>query len=117
METEDATINLGERSCTRGTVQLASNLTKLRRGADLTQPELAAKAGVAVLRISRIENEHIDPRIGESVALAAALGVSLDHLVFGEERGGDVLARQIMDLRSADRDVVTRLLAALRIAS
>jgi transcriptional regulator with XRE-family HTH domain len=95
-------------------VRLASNLTELRGRAGLTQPQLAAETGLAALRISRIENGHVDPRTHELVALAAVLRVSLDRLVFAAEPAeADPLERLVKELRGVERAVVARMLRGL----
>ncbi len=58
-----------------------------RRQRVLTQKELADKARVAVVTVSRIENggDDANPRPGTVRRLAAALGVDAGWLLFGGE--------------------------------
>jgi transcriptional regulator with XRE-family HTH domain len=115
MESEAKERSPGERlRGRRDAVCLASNLTELRGRAGLTQPQLAAETGLAALRISRIENGHVEPRTRELVALAAVLGVSLDRLVFeAEPDEADPLERLVKELRGEERAVVVRMLRGL----
>ena len=45
-----------------------------RHAADLTQPQLCERSGVAVSSISAIENEKVTPQIGTLRLLGAVLG-------------------------------------------
>ncbi len=57
---------------------------RLSRGrAGLTQRDLAAKTGVGLATIRRIEQEAIEPRMGTTRKLAAALGVAEGWLAYG----------------------------------
>ena len=60
---------------------------RVRRGQDLTQEELAAKSGLNVITISRLENQTAKEVYADTVvALARGLGVSADYLLGLSER-------------------------------
>jgi len=69
----------GSRFC-----DMSAGPTKLERARavkGLTQEQLAAKAGVTVGTVSRIENRQHEPRVRTLQQLAVALGVDLDDLL------------------------------------
>jgi transcriptional regulator with XRE-family HTH domain len=53
-------------------------LREARRGAGLTQRELARTAGVPQPAVSRIERDHVSPRFDTLDVLLRACGVALD---------------------------------------
>ena len=55
-------------------------LATLRRGADLSQDELASRAGLEPSLIARIEAGEHDPTWGDARRIAAALGTTVDRL-------------------------------------
>jgi transcriptional regulator with XRE-family HTH domain len=60
---------------------IKDKLRELREAANLTQMELAVKAGLSTSVISQIEQgTNTDPRMNTLKAVAQALGVSLDTL-------------------------------------
>jgi transcriptional regulator with XRE-family HTH domain len=67
-------------------IPIGDNLQRLRRAAQLTQQDLAVKAGLAVSVVSQIEQgRNRNPSIATALALAKVLGVSLD--VLASEKG------------------------------
>jgi transcriptional regulator with XRE-family HTH domain len=64
-------------------------VAEMRRQRVLTQKELADKAGLATVTVSRIETggDEANPRPGTVRRLAAALGVDAKWLRFGVEHG------------------------------
>jgi putative transcriptional regulator len=65
-------------------VTIGKRLRAARTAAGLSQAQLAHRSGVAQPAISRIERDEThDPGLLLVVALARALGVTLDHLVEG----------------------------------
>jgi transcriptional regulator with XRE-family HTH domain len=66
---------------------LKDRLKRLRTAADLTQQDLAMKAGLSISAVVQIESGKIpNPRMDTLRALAKALGVSLDELAGEEEQ-------------------------------
>lgn len=59
---------------------LSENVRRFRQRSGLTQTQLAQKAGLSSLTISRIENGHSLPEWDIACAIADGLGVSLDDL-------------------------------------
>lgn len=65
----------------------ATNLTRLRSAAGLTQDQLAAKSGVSQSHISALEKGTWEPRLSTILALAKAFGVTPAALVTGWDGG------------------------------
>jgi transcriptional regulator with XRE-family HTH domain len=62
--------------------ELGATVKRLREEAAMTQQQLAVKAGLSMSGLGSIEQGlKPDPRLSTVVALADALGVSLDKLV------------------------------------
>ena len=61
--------------------KLGQRIRKLRKQQKLSQTELAEKAGVALMTISRIERGEHDPHVRTLVRIARALGVSTISLM------------------------------------
>ena len=66
---------------------IGERLGDIRRRRVLTQAELAHKAGVALITVSRVENggDDASPRPATVRRLATALGVDAGWLLFGDE--------------------------------
>lgn len=62
---------------------MAARLKELRTGRLLTQQELAAKAGVSLNTVNRIERGQLEPRFSTVRKLASALDVNAAELVGG----------------------------------
>ena len=67
-------------------VKIGAQLRQARERALLTQEELAARADVQPLTISRIETDKVEPRFRTIRRLADALGIDPKELV-GEDNG------------------------------
>jgi len=71
-------------------VSFAKRLAAFRKEKGFTQQELAKRAGVKVLQISRYESGSAQPSLEVIKKLAVALRVSADRLLFEDhERGPD----------------------------
>ena len=66
---------------------VGERLRDIRKRRVLSQEDLAARAGVPVVTISRLENNHTEPRPQTIRRLAAALDVEPSWLLFGDEPG------------------------------
>jgi transcriptional regulator with XRE-family HTH domain len=64
-----------------GVVKIGDNLKRLRQREALTQAELAEKAGIAEMSLSRIERNVADPHMSTVRKLANALNVHPSALV------------------------------------
>ncbi len=62
-------------------LNIGNNLRKLRRAADMTQDELAAKLGVTFQTVSRWENGGSYPDIEFLPAIADVFAITVDHLL------------------------------------
>jgi transcriptional regulator with XRE-family HTH domain len=70
--------------------QLGGNVKALREAAGLTQQQLATKAGLSMSGLGTIEQgKKPDPRLSTVVALANALGVTVDELIACGAKAGD----------------------------
>jgi transcriptional regulator with XRE-family HTH domain len=58
----------------------AQHLRTLRKAAGLTQDQLAARAGLVVATVRHYEQARRIPMFDVAIALAEALGVSVDEL-------------------------------------
>ena len=61
--------------------RLAMRLRQLRKVKELTQEDLARKAGVTLGYIARLETGRHDPKLSTLRKLAKALGVSVAELL------------------------------------
>jgi len=64
---------------------IARNLTRLREAAGINLAELARRAGVTTIQVSRVERGMHSPGVGLSLRLAQALGVSVEDLAAAPE--------------------------------
>ena len=64
-------------------VYVGDKVKRLRDKRALTQEELAAKAGLTVAALSRIERNNAEPRPTTRRKLAEALGVDPSELIVG----------------------------------
>jgi DNA-binding XRE family transcriptional regulator len=75
----------------RGRARLGERIRQLRQRAGWTQEELAERAGIGRVTLSRLEGGDRSPRYRTLVALAKALGVSVTDLLVDrapDDRGG-----------------------------
>lgn len=69
-------------SCSLGDMSdHAANLRRLRRNAKLTQAELAQRAGIPRATLANMERDGSNPGVDSIVAVAKALGLTIDELV------------------------------------
>ncbi len=64
----------------KGTHELTNSVRKLRRAADMTQEDLADRAGVSRQTILAIEKGNYTPSVGLALMLAAVLKVRVEDL-------------------------------------
>lgn len=74
------------------------NITRLRRKKNITQSQLAQKINVSDKTISKWETGGGYPEITILPALAEVLGVSIDYLFTGEEKGIAIAGNIIVDI-------------------
>lgn len=58
-------------------------LRQARKGAGMTQAELAERAGIETQSLSRLERGDYEPSLSTTLALARALGLTVEALVLG----------------------------------
>lgn len=73
----------------------ANKLTEIRKSRNLTQQELAKKAGVGISQMRRYEKGSSSPTLEVIKNLALTLGVSTDELIF--ETSERIAASRILD--------------------
>jgi len=64
---------------------IGDKLREMRKRALLTQQQLAAKSGVGITTIVRIERNQVEPQARTIRKLAEALGVEAHELLKGED--------------------------------
>ena len=68
---------------------LGKRIAEARSREGFTQKELAKRAGLSIPFISEVENNKRKPGANSLLCLSDALGVSMDFLMRGEEKGED----------------------------
>lgn len=71
-------LSVGKKRLTGAT--FGARLRAARAAADVTQAELAERAGVHRVDVNRYENDKVQPSLDVAWKLADALGVALDDL-------------------------------------
>ncbi|WP_345498686.1 helix-turn-helix transcriptional regulator [Streptomyces racemochromogenes] len=61
--------------------QVGNTIRRARQDADVTQEELALRAGIDRQTLNRIEQGHASPRLDSLILIADALGVPLARLM------------------------------------
>ncbi len=74
---------------------IGERIRTARKGAGLTQAELAEKAGVAAITVHQYESGKRQPRIEHLVSIAAALGVHPLYLLDGIDENGDAVQQAV----------------------
>ena len=98
---------------------IGRRIAELRKAADLTQEELAGRAGMAPENLSRAERGQTMPHLSKLIGIANALGVSLDDLAQGRgatlQQGAKVvrLIRRIEGLDEETAEQVAKVLNVL----
>jgi transcriptional regulator with XRE-family HTH domain len=87
-------------------LSLGSKLRALRKERDLTQRDLARRAGISANAVSLIEREEISPSVSTLQSLAGALSVKMSYF-FDEDVQLDVLHAKAGERPSLDSRGVT----------
>jgi transcriptional regulator with XRE-family HTH domain len=77
--------------------RVAASLRAVRRARKLSQHELGDLAGVTASAISQVERAERGLSLATLVRLSTALGVTIDDLLHGEDRGGYRIGRRTDD--------------------
>lgn len=96
-------------------MHLSDNLKRIREERRISQTELAERSGISVGQLSKMETgRQKNPHIETVVAVATALGVSLEELVFGTEgpNGMKYMLNAIESLPESKKATVKELIAA-----
>lgn len=96
-------------------MHLSDNLKRIRELRGISQTELADRCGMSPSQISKLEiGAQKNPHLDSVVALAAALGVSIEELVFGTEgpNGMKYMLAAIDSLPDEKQKTVKELIAA-----
>ena len=78
--------------------KIGERIRKTRRAHDISQEELAEMVDISVTHMSHIETANTKLRLSVIAAISSALNVSIDYLVFGDERGDKPYYRQIEEV-------------------
>ena len=94
---------------------LADNLKRLRKQANLTQAQVAEAAGLPRATVANLEQPGANPGVQTVVAVAKALGVSLDDLLAPppEHRHFKVTPREMQEYRAEQGRYVARLVSPI----
>lgn len=96
-------------------VHFRDNLKRLRVEKGLSQQELADLSGMSKNHISRMENGGQDnPNIRTVVAIASALDVTVDDLIFGEAAkvNASQIVNKIEQLSDKDQESIKEMIKA-----
>lgn len=96
-------------------MHLSDNLKRIRVQRDLSQKDLAERSGVSEGQISKLEiGIQKNPQLETVVAIATALGVSMEELVFGTEGPNAMkyMLNAIETLPERKQETVKELIAA-----
>ena len=64
-------------------MSMGTRIRQAREAKGRTQAELAARVGLSVTTLSKLERDRLDPRVQAVQALATALGCSVPFLLYG----------------------------------
>ena len=67
---------------------IGDNIRKARKSKGLKIKEISEKSGYAYNHISKIEHNHLTPKITTVIDISDVLGVSIDELVGHEVKDG-----------------------------
>jgi transcriptional regulator with XRE-family HTH domain len=90
---------------------LAARIRQARKGANLSQSQLAAKIGAHVTSVSDWERGRNAPSARHLLSIAAATGTSIEHFQDGD--GDDEEADPVSELTRAIKALVHAELAAM----
>lgn len=96
-------------------MHLRENLKRIRGDRGINQDELAERSGISKAQISRMETGgQTNPTIETVVAISAALGVSIEELVFGDKNPNEIkyLLTALEKLPNEKQATVKELIAA-----
>lgn len=96
-------------------MHLSDNLKRIREERGISQTELAERCGISPGQISKIEiGTQKNPHLETVVAISAALGVSIEELVFGTEgpNGMKYMLAAIESLPEQKQSTIKELIAA-----
>jgi transcriptional regulator with XRE-family HTH domain len=99
---------------------LGTRLRQLRRGAKLTQREVAERIPMSAANLSRVENGEQGPPSDETIErLAHALNADAPELLAlagraGSPTGADAILREVRQLRAEVKDGLARVEAAIK---
>ena len=94
-------------------VPILARIKAAKAESGFTNEELSAKSGVAIGTVNKIlSGDTKEPKLPALMAIASALGVSVDYLIYGKQNGVDenssYLLRLFSDLNEEGREEVIR---------
>ena len=75
--------------------KIGERIRKTRRAHDISQEALAEMVDISVTHMSHIETANTKLSLSVIAAISSALNVSIDYLVFGEDKEDNKYYRQI----------------------
>lgn len=92
-------------------IAMGQNIRGERKKQSLTQEQLAERAGISENYLGKIERAETTPSLETAVSIAAALGVTVDQLLFGAEQSPEhQLIASMMMLNGLDEGEKRRFL-------
>ena len=91
---------------------IGDNIKRIRKESGVSQQELAERCEISKSQISRLESgEQTNPQIQTIVAIATALGASLEEIVYGESAETmTYLSKAIEELPEEDKAALKKLI-------
>lgn len=77
-------------------ISIGKRIKELRKGKGLTQEKLAEMSGIEPSNISHIERGATKPSLPTLIAIANALGVTLDELVYASLKKSEHIYNEIL---------------------
>jgi len=85
-------------------MSIGENIKAMREMRDMKRSELIERSGVSSAQLGRIEKgEQKNPTIETLVAIATALNVSIDELVFGQENESSLYLQKAIESLPEER--------------
>lgn len=96
----------------REMAHIGDNIKRIRKEAGVSQQELAERCEISKSQISRLESgEQTNPQIQTIVAIATALGASLEEIVYGESAETmTYMSKAIEELPEEDKAALKKLI-------
>ncbi|MCW8336367.1 helix-turn-helix domain-containing protein [Vibrio paucivorans] len=99
-------------------MNLGENIKRRRELLGMNRAELIERSGVSTAQMSRIERgEQKNPNLETLVAIATALNVSLDEMVFGEESASSLYLGKVIESLPEEKKAFIKELIKMTVMS